>query len=276
MLAHDRRGTGEPLLLLHGLGGARTSWYPILDRLADEHDVVALDLPGFGRSRPAPVGPASSPAGLAAAVAETMDELGWTTAHLAGVSLGGWVSLELAALGRADSVTAFAPAGLWGDLSGVKTNQSGVASVVRARRAARLARPVLPAVARIRVLGRSQLRGVMAHPELLPARHVVDSAVALADSVAFDAVHRALLSAQLPDPARITCPVSVVFGDADRVLPGSFCQQVDRLGPHTRVERWNDVGHMVVWDAPDRSRRLVLETTGALARRPVREPEPQL
>ena len=51
-LAHDRFGDGPPLLLIHGLGSHRKVWRLVLDRLAAERDVIAIDLPGFGDSAP--------------------------------------------------------------------------------------------------------------------------------------------------------------------------------------------------------------------------------
>ena len=50
MLNHVRQGRGEPLVLVHGIGSHLQMWSPVLDRLSSEHDVLALDLPGFGRS----------------------------------------------------------------------------------------------------------------------------------------------------------------------------------------------------------------------------------
>ncbi|MBC7921491.1 MAG: alpha/beta fold hydrolase, partial [Ferruginibacter sp.] len=49
-----RRGTGKPLLLIHGIGSSHRSWNRIVDGLAAEREVVALDLPGFGASLPLP------------------------------------------------------------------------------------------------------------------------------------------------------------------------------------------------------------------------------
>jgi pimeloyl-ACP methyl ester carboxylesterase len=51
-LTYERRGSGEPMLLLHGLGGELGVWEPVLDALTAEHDVIAVDLPGFGASAP--------------------------------------------------------------------------------------------------------------------------------------------------------------------------------------------------------------------------------
>jgi pimeloyl-ACP methyl ester carboxylesterase len=45
-----RRGTGRPLLLVHGIGGSWRSWNPILDALAAERDVLAVDLPDHGQT----------------------------------------------------------------------------------------------------------------------------------------------------------------------------------------------------------------------------------
>ncbi|OZC01177.1 alpha/beta fold hydrolase, partial [Rubricoccus marinus] len=47
-----RKGTGPPLLLVHGLGGTWRSWETVLDALAAERDVIAPDLPGFGETPP--------------------------------------------------------------------------------------------------------------------------------------------------------------------------------------------------------------------------------
>ena len=109
-----RRGAGPPLVLLHGIGGEACVWDPVIDALAAHHDVLALDLPGFGRSAPLPDGVAPTPEALAAAVARRLQAEGLSDAHVAGNSLGGWIALELAKAGHARSVTGLCPAGLWG------------------------------------------------------------------------------------------------------------------------------------------------------------------
>ena len=47
-LNHVRRGHGDPLILLHSLGGSLVQWSPVMDRLAAEREVIAVDMPGFG------------------------------------------------------------------------------------------------------------------------------------------------------------------------------------------------------------------------------------
>ncbi|MDQ4040208.1 MAG: alpha/beta fold hydrolase, partial [Actinomycetota bacterium] len=111
-LAHDRCGSGEPLVLIHGIGSQRQVWGPVMDRLTPQREVVALDLPGFGDS---PVAPDAelTPAGHARYVAALLDELGLKRPHVAGNSLGGGVALELARMGRARSATGLSPVGFW-------------------------------------------------------------------------------------------------------------------------------------------------------------------
>ena len=51
---HLRSGAGRPLLLIHGLGGSARSWSTIWKPLTARHDVIAVDLPGFGATPPLP------------------------------------------------------------------------------------------------------------------------------------------------------------------------------------------------------------------------------
>src|SRR3954466_5203009 len=112
-IAFDRAGSGPPLVLIHGLGGERHVWAPVIDLIADRRDVITVDLPGFGGSAPLPQGDDVAPAALAASIGGLIDALGLDRPHVAGNSLGGWVALELAASSRVASATALAPAGLW-------------------------------------------------------------------------------------------------------------------------------------------------------------------
>lgn len=53
-ISFQREGAGPPLVLLHGIGHHRQAWWPVIDRLASAFDVIACDVPGFGRSEPLP------------------------------------------------------------------------------------------------------------------------------------------------------------------------------------------------------------------------------
>src|SRR5437016_8324199 len=114
-LNYHRVGAGEPLVLIHGIGSRWQVWEPVLDRLAAERDVIAIDLPGFGAS---PMPPPGTPAGiesLTSLVSDFLDSLDIDRPHVAGNSLGGWISVELAKLDRVRSATGLSPAGFFND-----------------------------------------------------------------------------------------------------------------------------------------------------------------
>jgi pimeloyl-ACP methyl ester carboxylesterase len=92
---YRRAGRGRPLILLHGWGGSSSLWQETLHRLADGHDVIAPDLPGFGQSAPMS-GPLSIER-LADWVLAFADRLGLATFDLNGHSLSGAVAVHVAA-----------------------------------------------------------------------------------------------------------------------------------------------------------------------------------
>jgi pimeloyl-ACP methyl ester carboxylesterase len=107
-----RVGTGTPLVLLHGMGESHVGWRPVIDDLAQSFDVIAIDLPGFGRSHALPPGVAPTAANLALAVESTLDQLGVDDYLIAGYSLGARVALQLGSSPRARAVVAIGPDGL--------------------------------------------------------------------------------------------------------------------------------------------------------------------
>ena len=109
MLAFDRQGTGPPLMLLHGTNSSRSIWKPLLPQLAAHREVFSVDLPAHGDSPPT----SFTPPDWANELASLLDELGLQRVEVVGHSSGGWTALELAKRGRASSVLALAPAGLW-------------------------------------------------------------------------------------------------------------------------------------------------------------------
>ena len=111
-LNHHRGGSGEHLVLIHGIGSQWQVWEPVLSRVEAERDVIALDLPGFGASPPPPPDTPAGVPSLTSLVAEFLQgKLGLERPHVAGNSLGGWIALELAKRGTVSSATALSPAG---------------------------------------------------------------------------------------------------------------------------------------------------------------------
>jgi len=110
---HVRRGAGKPLLLVHGLGGSGQSWETIIDGLAAEREVIAVDLPGFGRTPP--LRGEVSIATLTDAVASFIDQQGLAGVDTVGSSMGARMVLELARRGVGGTAVALDPGGFWSD-----------------------------------------------------------------------------------------------------------------------------------------------------------------
>jgi pimeloyl-ACP methyl ester carboxylesterase len=93
-MTYTTAGSGEPLLLIHGLGGTRDTWSHIIDDLALTHTVIAPDLPGHGASA-SPAGDYSLGA-HATALRDLLIALGHHSATVIGHSLGGGIGLQFA------------------------------------------------------------------------------------------------------------------------------------------------------------------------------------
>jgi 3-oxoadipate enol-lactonase len=88
------RGSGEPLVLIHGLGGSGADWALQVPALEGRFRIIVPDLPGSGHSRP-PRGHCSI-AGFAASLWSLLDHLAEPQVNIVGFSLGGAVGLEMA------------------------------------------------------------------------------------------------------------------------------------------------------------------------------------
>lgn len=144
LLPFTRHGSGEPLLLLHGLGTTRQDFDRILPILATSYDVIAVDLPGQGEARGTDRHPTIGV--LADALEADLDARDLARVHILGNSLGGRLALELARRQRARSVVAIAPSGL----SILPERVAQVAGMALTATAVRVLRPLLPAASRHR------------------------------------------------------------------------------------------------------------------------------
>jgi pimeloyl-ACP methyl ester carboxylesterase len=254
-LAFDRTGSGEPLVLLHGQGFSRRSWDPVVPALAAHRDVIAVDLPGHGESPRQPKGTGSSPRDLAVAVAELLDEVGVDTAHVAGNSSGGWVALELGRMGRARTVTALAPAGLWRRRAPLHIRLGMRQSRLNAKLVHRLF-PNAPKTQAARALAAIQVSG---HPFRVPYVPARDTLRAMAKAPGFRATLRGLEKHRFTDGEEIAAPVTVAFGTRDRVLLPLVARRRKELPAHTRWVRLRGSGHVPMFDDPETTTELLLQ-----------------
>jgi pimeloyl-ACP methyl ester carboxylesterase len=256
-----RGGAGPPLVLLHGFTGTWRTWELVLPALERRHDVLAPTLAGHAGGPPLADGEISADA-VIDAVERAMDEAGFQTAHIAGNSLGGFVALALAARGRARSVVALAPAGGWarGDDS-YKDLLREMAVMQRQLVAGAPHAEALVATA----AGRRQATQLMTEnfehiPRELLVHHIVGSAACTAAPAMIEYAIRAGYSL---DPERITCPVRIVWGTADRLLP--WPRAAARLRedwlPHADWVLLDGVGHCPQLDVPVETAQLILGIT---------------
>ena len=246
----ERHGSGQPLLLLHGLGGTSSIWGPVIDRLASRREVIAIDMPGFGRSPAMADGMRPSPANLARAIAEHCAALGLPRPHVAGNSLGGWVALEMAKAGDAASVCTLSAAGLWRRPPGPRRRDL--------RALARRLRPVLPLALATR-RGRAALLGsTMAHPERLTGREARTLVSEWIRSPGYDAANAEMRAGVFTEPERIEVDSTIAWGDRDRLVGPP---RPERMPPRSRYVVLEGCGHTPTWDDPEGVARLLLEAS---------------
>ncbi|MET0135474.1 MAG: alpha/beta hydrolase [Kibdelosporangium sp.] len=254
-LSYSRRGSGSPLVLLHGIGHRWQAWEPILDELAERHDVIAVDLPGFGKS-PGLSGPYTVQAGVAAAVS-AFKELGVEQPHLAGNSLGGMLALELASAGHAKSVTALAPAGFWATARG-RAWALRVLAMIRATGR-------LPVRTRTAMMSRKSFRLasgslLFGHPSRVPMQVMLDDLAAMVEATGFAAVAEGGRDYFYAGPAPAV-PVTVAWGTRDRILWPSQAKRAAMLLPDAHHVPLPGCGHVPMHDDPELVARTILATT---------------
>ncbi len=253
-LNYERSGSGEPVLLLHGIGGDLCVWEPVLPALSAAREVIAVDLPGFGRS-PALEGEDPTPAALARAVAAWLGSLGVDRPHVVGNSLGGWIALELARTGHARSVVGLCPAGLWS----APAHPERIVTRGRAHRLIRRTGPVLRVALLSARARRLALGGFVAHPERIPYRAALQMISSYGRATAYDATSTAMRRGHFSRPEEIDVPVLLAFGERDRLIR-------PRQVPGYRSMVLPDCGHIPMWDDPDLVTRLILEHTALESR----------
>jgi pimeloyl-ACP methyl ester carboxylesterase len=255
-----RGGSGPALVCLHGFTDTWRTWELVLPQLERHHDVLAPTLAGHAGGPPieGEIGDSL----LADEVEYAMDEAGFATAHIVGNSLGGHVALQLAARGRAESVVALAPAGGWaaGDASGTATLGHFTTMLQHLKAAA----PHAGALVSTAEGRRRSTAFTVTSFEHIPAELLAHQMLGAASCrgavrlIEFAARAGWSLAAE-----RIDCPVRIVWGTDDKLLPwpsSAVRYRRDWL-PHAEWIELDGVGHCPQLDIPLETAQLILGLT---------------
>jgi pimeloyl-ACP methyl ester carboxylesterase len=224
-VSYRRAGHGPILLYLHGAGGAY-DWAPFLARLAERHDLIVPEHPGFGRSDTPPW--LDGIEDLAYYVLEFAEALDLQEVHVVGSSLGGWIAMEAAVRGfpRMRSLTLSCAAG-------VRVRGIPVADPFLWNR-------------------EQQLRAVLHDPALAAAAIACEptpqqTEIELKNRYAFA---RVAWEPRLHNPNlkkwlhRIRVPTQVLWGANDRLLPLALGEEIARRIPNAVLRVIPDCGHL--------------------------------
>ncbi|MET8289383.1 alpha/beta fold hydrolase [Streptomyces sp. RPA4-2] len=254
-MSYARVGTGEPLLLLHGIGHHRQAWDPVVHILAAEREVIAVDLPGFGASPALPDGLTHDLGTVVPVLGALCEALELDRPHVAGNSLGGLLALELGREKLVRSVTALSPAGFW--TTAERRYAFGV--LLAMRQGAR--RLPLPAVERLSrtMVGRAALTStIYARPGRRSPEAVVAETLALAHAEGFAETLRAGINVQFTDDVP-GLPVTVAWGTRDRLLVRRQGIRAKQIIPRARLVRLPGCGHVPMNDDPALVARVILD-----------------
>jgi pimeloyl-ACP methyl ester carboxylesterase len=254
-----RGGAGEPLVLVHGGGGTWRQWRPVMPLLVGHHEVMAVNLTGHWGGPQLPPGIEASIDVLVDGVERDLDAAGWSTAHVAGTSLGSWVALELAKRRRARSCTALAPLGAW---------------PTKGARLLALRYRLLHGGARLmardpgRWTRRPRLRRALfwhhfARPDRMDPADTAHMIVGMANCTILPRFLEWVSEHGGPeDLDEVRCPVQLVFPERDLVLPRRRYGEPLVTGiPHAEVRDLPGVGHVATWDDPRLAADVILDFT---------------
>jgi pimeloyl-ACP methyl ester carboxylesterase len=255
-----RAGSGSPLVCLHGFTDTWRTWELVLPELERHHDVLAPTL--LGHAGGPPLTGDVTDATLSDAVESAMDEAGFETAHIAGNSLGGYVALQLAARGRAESVVALAPAGGWAeDDESFRGTLDFFATMQKQLQAAAPHAQAIVASAEGR---RRATQFTTTNFEHIPADLLAHQIVGAAScGGVLPMIEYASREGYHLDAGRITCPVRIVWGTEDKLLPWPSAAarlRTDWL-PHADWIELEGIGHCPQLDVPLETAQLILGFT---------------
>ena len=259
-----REGSGEPVVLLHGILGSEGVWRHVMPLLADDHDVIALTAQGH-RSGPRPIERPVTIQLLADATERQLDELGLGQVHLAGNSMGGWMALELARRGRAKSVCGLSPAGLWAEDWDERDRVFKL--LLDTVRDSRRGRRMLGTLSRSDRFRRWALRDVAVHGERVSREDVLHGAD---DAIGCYVAKELIVPGFNLAPLEPSCPVTLAWAAQDALFPVDvFRKRAAEVVPAAEFVVLDAVGHVPMMDDPqlvaDTIRRTVAKSPSSSA-----------
>lgn len=259
LINYIRRGQGKPLLLVHGLGSSWRTWQTILDPLAAERAVVALDLPGFGKSPP--LEGEVSMRTLATAVARFLGEHDLLGVDAVGSSFGARLVLELARRGGVlGTVVLLGPSGFWAGWERM-AYQASLWLSMRLARGLAFAMPALAAHEWSRML---LLARFSSQARRLPPALVLEEMHSFASAPSLSLMLRDFVRGSPLEGSAVGTlgkPVVIGWGRLDRICLPSQAARAQQLFPDARLHWFERCGHYPHWDQPEETARLILDAT---------------
>jgi pimeloyl-ACP methyl ester carboxylesterase len=250
-------GSGKPLLLIHGLGSSWRAWRPIMDDLAAERSVIAIDLPGHGAT------PAEQDSGtfegLVGSVERYLVANDLVGIDVVGSSMGARIVLELARRGKVGNVVALDPGGFWRAWE----RRFFRTTIGLSARLLRVLRPRLPAITRS-AAGRTALMAQLsAKPSALSAELVCTELTGITNTPTFDAlVHNLAVGPEQQGPAADpTKRIVIGWGKHDRLCLPRQAARAMAAFPSATLHWFEHSGHFPMWDMPREATAVILQAT---------------
>jgi abhydrolase domain-containing protein 6 len=245
-LVYWRGGSGPVVVLLHGANDQSGSWARVARPLRERHRLLIPDLPGHGRSAPAkgPLGIADIFAGLEALLDAEVPSSSGERVTLVGNSMGGWLAMLYADRhpDRVSRVVLVNGAALRGDGSEARVN-------------------LLP---RNRDEARAAMLAVTSPKTPLAPEFVLDDLVRRAPTSPLARLMASPVEGWLLDGrlGEIQAPVTLLWGEDDKILPPAYAERVASQLPSSRVALIPACGHVPQRECPDRLLPLLREAFG--------------
>jgi 3-oxoadipate enol-lactonase len=251
-LHYERRGEGEPLLLIQGMSGTHVSWgEPFRAPLEREFDVIAFDNRGIGLS--APIDGPFTIAEMATDTVGLLDELGIESAHVIAISMGGMIAQELA-LAHPERLRSLVLGCTYCGGPGSKLMPRENMEKLLAGMASGSREKAIQASWEVNLSP-----GFRADESRYAAFHEMATKVPAAKQT-IELQAQAVFGHDTHNRIReISTPTLIVHGTEDGVLPFPNGELIALLMPEARFESLEGVGHMFWWEQPERSAELVRE-----------------